>query len=60
MALSNSFSNGSLPQRRCISTQAETQPGTLTEFQPRCGIAFCPAKNSGAHPAGERPEAFRP
>ena len=44
MARSNSFSNGSLPQRLCISTQAETQPGTLTLCQPRCGMALCLAK----------------
>ena len=35
-------------------------PGTLTEFQPRCGIAFWPANISAVQPAGERPEAFNP
>jgi hypothetical protein len=44
----------------CISTHAETQPGTLTEFQPRTGIACWPAKVSGVQAAGERPEALRP
>jgi hypothetical protein len=40
--------------------QADTQPGTLTEFQPRCGIDLWSLKNSGVHAAGERPEAFSP
>ena len=60
IAFSKSFSNGSLPHRRCNSTQAETHPGTLTEFQPRSGTLERAAKNSGVHPAGERPEAFSP
>ena len=44
MAGSNSFSNGSLPNFACSSTQAETQPGTVTESQPRAGIALLPLK----------------
>src|SRR6202008_1665155 len=41
------------------SAQADTAPGTVTEFQPTAGTAL-PPKYSGVHPAGERPEAFRP
>ena len=32
----------------------------MTLFQPRCGTLFSPAKYSGVHAAGERPEAFKP
>ena len=60
MAASKSFSNGSLPNFACKSTQAATQPGTLTEFQPRTGTLPFFLKNSGDQAAGERPEAFRP
>ena len=42
------------------ATHAETAPGTVTESQPSEGIAFLPAKRSGVHPAGERPDAFNP
>ena len=34
--------------------------GSVTASQPRVGIALLPAKRSGVHPAGERPEASRP
>jgi hypothetical protein len=60
MARSNNSSKGSLPQRLCISTHADMQPGTLTLFQPRCGMVFQAETNSGVHAAGERPDAFRP
>ena len=60
IARSKSCSNGSLPQRLCISTHADTQPGTLALCQPRCGIVFHAETKSGVHPAGERPDAFRP
>ena len=53
MAGSNSFSNGSLPNLSEISRQAETAPGTVTDSQPRCGMASAPAKRSGDHAAGE-------
>ena len=43
-----------------ISTHADTQPGTLTLFQPRTGIDSSPAKKALLHAAGERPEAFSP
>ncbi len=49
-----------MPNFACISVHADTQPGTVTVFQPRAGIALWPAKNSGVQPAGERPEAFSP
>ena len=60
MAGSNRRSKGSLPNFACSSTQAEMQPGTLTEFQPRTGTLPSLAKYSGDQPAGERPEALRP
>src|SRR5262249_57604138 len=34
--------------------------GRVTLSQPGCGTLFSPAKSSGVHAAGERPEAFRP
>jgi hypothetical protein len=45
-----------LPKRFERSTQADTQPGTDTLFQPRAGTAFRPLKYSGVHAAGERPK----
>ena len=42
------------------STHAETAPGTVTDSQPRCGMAARPAKRSGVQSADERPEAFNP
>jgi hypothetical protein len=60
MAASNSLSKGTLPHLACRSTQACTQPGTVTVFQPRTGMVFWAAKYSGVQPAGERPEALRP
>src|SRR4029079_19812502 len=39
--------------------QAATHPGTVTDFQPRVGTPL-PPKNSGVHPAGERPEELSP
>src|SRR5438874_1094403 len=51
IAVSKSFSNGSLPNLRCSSSHADTQPGTVTVFQPRVGIAFWPPKNSGVQQA---------
>lgn len=59
MAGSKSVSNGSLPNLACSSTQADTAPGTVTEFQPSTGTAL-PPKYSGVHAEGERPDAFRP
>ncbi len=41
------------------AAQAETAPGIVAEFQPSCGMAGA-VKRPGSHPAGERPEAFRP
>jgi hypothetical protein len=60
MAGSASAAKGSLPKRRDSATQAETTPGTVTESQPRSGMAPRLAKRSGVQPAGERPEAFSP
>ncbi len=60
MAGPNKSAKGSLPKRSDSVTQAETQPGTLTEFQPRCGMVLWSLKNSGVQAAGERPEAFKP
>src|SRR5581483_5401775 len=59
MAGSKSRSKGSLPNLTCSSTHADTAPGTVTEFHPRAGTALLP-NNSGVHPAGERPDAFKP
>ena len=60
MAGSNRSANGSLPKRSDSVTQADTQPGTLTVFQPRCGMVLWSLKNSGVQAAGERPEALKP
>jgi hypothetical protein len=43
----------------CSSTQADTAPGTVTEFHPRSGTRS-PPKYSGVHAAGDRPDAFNP
>ena len=53
IACSKSFLNGSLPNFACSSTQAETQPGTVTVSQPRTGIALLPAKYSSVQAAGD-------
>ena len=60
MAGSNKSANGSLPYSLDNSTHAETQPGTVTAFQPRIGMVCASLKRSGVHAAGARPEAFRP
>src|ERR1035437_6138291 len=60
MAGSNSSAKGSLPKRSDSVTQAETQPGTVTVFQPRCGMVLWSLNNSGVQAAGERPEALKP
>jgi hypothetical protein len=60
IAGSNKSANGSLPNFSDSSAHADTQPGTVTESQPRCGIVFFPLKRSGVQAAGERPEAFKP
>src|SRR5258706_4105942 len=60
IAFPKGLANGSLPPFACSSTQAETQPGTLTESQPRSGTRPYFSKVSGVHAAGERPEALRP
>ena len=60
MAGSNRSAKGSLPKRSDSVTQAETQPGTLTLFQPRCGMVLWSLKNSGVQAAGDRPEALKP
>jgi hypothetical protein len=41
-------------------THALTAPGTVTDSQPRVGIAACSLKRSSDQPEGERPEALRP
>src|SRR5688572_31772717 len=41
-------------------THALTAPGTVTDSQPRCGMAACCLKRSSDQPAGERPDALRP
>ena len=60
MAASNSSPKGSAPKRCDSATQALTAPGTVTLSQPVTGIVVWRAKRSAVHPAGERPEAFRP
>src|SRR5690606_38642957 len=60
MASSNRLSNGSRPKRSDSAAHADTPPGTVTLSQPRLGILAWPAKRSGVHAAGERPDAFRP
>ncbi len=67
MAGSKSVSNGRRPKRPESSTQAETAPGTVTEFQPRGTPppdpgAPAPAASRcfASKAAGERPEALRP
>src|SRR5258708_7173920 len=60
MAGSASGAQGSLPHRLDSATQVGTAPGTVTEPQPRGGIALCPAKRLGVQAAGERPEPLSP
>src|ERR1700734_765771 len=59
IAGSKSRSKGSRPNLACNSTQADTAPGTVTEFQPNRGTPLSP-KYSGVHAAGERPHPFSP
>jgi hypothetical protein len=40
--------------------QADTTPGTVTESQPVFGMLVLPAKRSGVHALGARPEALNP
>ena len=60
MAGSNRSANGSLPCRFDSAAQPDTAPGMVTVSQPRSGIAVLPAKRSGDHAAGARPDAFKP
>jgi len=41
------FRTASLPNLRCSSSHADTQPGTVTVFQPRNGIGSTPTPSSG-------------
>src|SRR3954462_15988048 len=60
MARSNSFLNGSFPNLAWRSTHACTQPGTVTESQPRIGIDLYLLKYSSVQPGGDRPGTWRP
>src|SRR5688500_19544487 len=60
IAGSKRAAKGSFPYFSESITHALTAPGTVTESQPRWGIDGCSLKRSSDHPAGERPEAFRP
>ena len=60
MARLNKDANGNRPNFLESATQPDTVPGTVTVSQPINGIADFPAKKSGVHAAGARPDAFKP
>ena len=51
--------NGSLPNLPCSSTQAETQPGTVTASQPRTGMAVLAAEVVGRPRRGRAPRGVQ-
>src|SRR6185503_8598592 len=60
IAGSKRSAKGSLPNFSESSRHALTQPGTVTDSHPRCGIAGSFLKRSSDQPAEERPDALRP
>src|SRR5687767_13407714 len=60
IAGSKRSANASFPYLSESVTHALTAPGTVTDSQPRVGIAGSPLKRSSDQPAGERPEELSP